>query len=180
MKTYRVAVIGATGRGDYGHGVDVAFTKVPGVEIIAVADASDVGRAAAQKRISAPTAYADYHQMLAQEKPDIVGICPDTVTGYIGLLFEILAADRAGKVGYQCTQRYYVCLHQYVLLWREVCSGLLVAGALPPKCNTGSKNQQEADKNDVADLFFVESFQNSHWRSIPEQNMERALVSKNT
>ena len=93
MKTYRVAVIGATGRGDYGHGVDVAFTKVPGVEIIAVADASDVGRAAAQKRISAPTAYADYHQMLAQEKPDIVGICPRWIDQHHDML---IAAAEAG------------------------------------------------------------------------------------
>ena len=48
MKTYRAAVIGATGRGDYGHAVDVAFTKVSGVEVVAIADADDAGRAAAQ------------------------------------------------------------------------------------------------------------------------------------
>ena len=37
-KTYRVAVIGSTGRGDYGHGLDTAFVDVERTEIVAVAD----------------------------------------------------------------------------------------------------------------------------------------------
>ena len=34
-----VAVIGHTGRGDYGHGIDTMWLSVPGTEIVAVADA---------------------------------------------------------------------------------------------------------------------------------------------
>lgn len=75
-KTYRVGIIGRTGKGDYGHAVDSAFTKVPNVEIVAVADEHEGGRAAAQKRTGAARTYADYREMLAREKPDIVGICP--------------------------------------------------------------------------------------------------------
>ncbi len=93
MKTYRAAIIGATGRGDYGHGLDVAFTKVPGIKIVAVADANDAGRAAAQKRLSAPHDYADYHEMLAKEKPDIVGICPRWIDQRHEML---MAASEAG------------------------------------------------------------------------------------
>ena len=37
--TYRVGVIGHTGRGNYGHGLDVVRNSLPGCEIVAVADA---------------------------------------------------------------------------------------------------------------------------------------------
>ena len=33
----RVAVIGHTGRGNYGHGLDTVWQKIPGTEIVAVA-----------------------------------------------------------------------------------------------------------------------------------------------
>lgn len=74
-KTYRVGIVGHTGRGDYGHAVDVAFTKVPACRVVAVADPSAPGRATAQKRTGAPAAYASYRDMLAKEKPDLVGVC---------------------------------------------------------------------------------------------------------
>jgi predicted dehydrogenase len=93
MKTYRAAVIGATGRGDYGHAVDVAFTKVPGVEVVAIADSDAAGLVAAQKRVAAPKAYADYREMLAREKPDIVGICPRWIDQHHDML---IAAAEAG------------------------------------------------------------------------------------
>ena len=48
-KTWRVGIIGRTGKGDYGHAVDMAITKLPNVEIVAVADEHEGGRAAAQK-----------------------------------------------------------------------------------------------------------------------------------
>ena len=43
---FRVGIIGRTGKGDYGHGVDVAFTKLPNVEIVALADENEAGRVA--------------------------------------------------------------------------------------------------------------------------------------
>jgi predicted dehydrogenase len=92
-KTYRVGIIGSTGRGDYGHGVDAAFTKLPNVEVAAVADPHEGGRGAAQKRTAAPQAYADYRRMLNQEKLDIVGICPRWIDQHHDML---LAAADAG------------------------------------------------------------------------------------
>ena len=44
--TYRAAVVGHTGRGNYGHGMDLAFAGLPGVEVVAVADPDAAGRAA--------------------------------------------------------------------------------------------------------------------------------------
>ena len=72
---HRVAIIGSTGRGDYGHGLDIAWKSVPEVEIIALADDDAKGRAAAVDRTGAKTAYADYREMLEKEKPAIVSIC---------------------------------------------------------------------------------------------------------
>jgi predicted dehydrogenase len=73
--TYRVAIIGSTGRGDYGHGIDVAWKEVPQAEIVALADDDEKGRAAAVERTGAKKAYADYREMIDKEKPQIVSIC---------------------------------------------------------------------------------------------------------
>lgn len=75
-KPYRVAVIGHTGRGNYGHGLDTVWRAVPRTEVVAVADANEAGRAAAVKRLSVPREYEDYREMLRQEKPDIVAVAP--------------------------------------------------------------------------------------------------------
>ncbi|CAN5518074.1 hypothetical protein BH10PLA2_BH10PLA2_26170 [soil metagenome] len=76
MNKYRVAIIGATGRGDYGHGIDTAWLGLDNVELVAVADADDAGRAKAAIRLRVPRAYADYREMLDKERPQIVSICP--------------------------------------------------------------------------------------------------------
>ncbi|MCE9532741.1 MAG: Gfo/Idh/MocA family oxidoreductase [Planctomycetes bacterium] len=73
-KTYRVAVIGRTGKGNYGHGLDTVWLGMDNVEIVAVADENEVGRAAATKRLKAKTSYADYKEMLQKEKPNIVSV----------------------------------------------------------------------------------------------------------
>lgn len=90
---YRVGIIGATGQGNYGHSVDMAFTKLEQIEIVAVADDNTAGREAAQKRLAAPKAYADYQQMLAAENLDIVAICPRWINQHHAML---LAAAEAG------------------------------------------------------------------------------------
>jgi predicted dehydrogenase len=76
MPNYRVAVIGHTGRGNYGHGLDVVWLQIPNAQIVAVADADEAGRNAAQKRLAAKNAYADYRQMLQKERPNIVSVAP--------------------------------------------------------------------------------------------------------
>lgn len=71
----KVAIIGHTGRGDYGHGIDVCWAELDGVEIVGVADPHEGGRVAAQKRLGNPPAFADYVEMLDRSKPEIVSIC---------------------------------------------------------------------------------------------------------
>jgi predicted dehydrogenase len=72
----KAAIIGHSGRGDYGHGMDICFTGVPGIEVVAVADPVDAGRAKAATRAKAARQYADYREMLAREKPDLVSVAP--------------------------------------------------------------------------------------------------------
>jgi len=73
---YRVAVIGRTGRGNYGHGLDVVWDDIDRARVVAVADENAKGRAQAAKRINAPKAYADYRKMLEKERPQIVSVAP--------------------------------------------------------------------------------------------------------
>jgi len=92
---YRVAVIGHTGRGDYGHGLDTAWLDLREVEIVAVADADEAGRAKAAQRLKAPRQYADYRRMLDEAKPDLLGICPRWVDQHRDML--VAAAERGVK-----------------------------------------------------------------------------------
>ncbi|MHC4581248.1 MAG: Gfo/Idh/MocA family protein [Planctomycetota bacterium] len=73
---YKVAVIGRTGKGNYGHGLDVVWNDIDQAQVVAVADVDPVGRAAGAKRLKAPSAYADYRDMLRKERPQIVSVAP--------------------------------------------------------------------------------------------------------
>jgi predicted dehydrogenase len=76
VSAYRAAAVGATGRGNYGHAIDLAWVALPGVDYAAVADEDPAGREAARARTGAQRAYADYREMLARERPDFVSVCP--------------------------------------------------------------------------------------------------------
>ncbi len=75
-KRWRIGVIGHTGRGNYGHGLDTLWLRLPETQIVAVADADETGRAAAVKRLGLTQGYADYHRMLRETRPEIVAIGP--------------------------------------------------------------------------------------------------------
>ncbi|MEM1295858.1 MAG: Gfo/Idh/MocA family oxidoreductase, partial [Verrucomicrobiota bacterium] len=74
--TLKAAVIGHTGRGNYGHRLDVIFRDLPNVQVVAVADADSASHETAKKATGASQAYADYREMLAKEKPNLVSIAP--------------------------------------------------------------------------------------------------------
>src|SRR5258708_5087203 len=91
---FRVAIIGHTGRGHYGHGIDTVWSHFKDrCEIVAVADADEKGRAEAAKRVQAPKAYVEYRQMLDEAKPQIVAICPRWLDQHRDL---VLAAANRG------------------------------------------------------------------------------------
>jgi predicted dehydrogenase len=72
----RAAIIGHTGRGNYGHELDLVFNNRDNVQVAAVADPEPSGRAKAAARCHALRQYDDYHVMLEQEKPQLVCIAP--------------------------------------------------------------------------------------------------------
>ncbi|MCX6907970.1 MAG: Gfo/Idh/MocA family oxidoreductase, partial [Verrucomicrobia bacterium] len=92
----RVAVIGHTGHGNYGHGLDTMWLRLPETEIVAVADVDEKGLAAEVKKLKLTKGYADYRAMLAETKPDIVAIAPRFIDEHRGMA---LAAVEAGARG---------------------------------------------------------------------------------
>lgn len=91
-----VGVIGHTGQGNYGHGEDAVWLKIPQTTIVAVADADPKGLAAAAKKLGGVKAFADYRAMLAETKPDIAAICARHIHEHRDM---IVAAIEAGVKG---------------------------------------------------------------------------------
>lgn len=92
MAKYRVGVIGSTGKGDYGHGIDTVWKEIPETEVVAVADDNEPGRAKALERLGAKTGYADYREMLDKENLNIVAIGPRWVDRHAE--FVLACAER--------------------------------------------------------------------------------------
>ncbi|HZJ17749.1 MAG TPA: Gfo/Idh/MocA family oxidoreductase [Chthoniobacteraceae bacterium] len=68
----RAAILGHTGEGDYGHGFDVIFNDLPGLEVVALADPDEAGRTKAAEQSKAARQYADWRELLGKEKPQLV------------------------------------------------------------------------------------------------------------
>ena len=56
MAEFRVAILGSTGRGDYGHGLDSIWRNFSNCEVVAVADPDEPGRQQARERTGAARA----------------------------------------------------------------------------------------------------------------------------
>jgi predicted dehydrogenase len=70
----RVGIIGHSGKGDYGHGLDTMWLKLPETEIVGVADLNPAGLAKELTKLKATCGFADYREMLAKAKPEVVAI----------------------------------------------------------------------------------------------------------
>ena len=93
---YRVGVIGSTGRGNYGHGLDTVWQQFQEAKVIAVADDNSKGLANAVNRLDNPKGYKDYRKMLENEKLDFVSICPRWLDQHRDML---VASAEAGVKG---------------------------------------------------------------------------------
>ena len=91
-----VGVIGHTGQGNYGHGEDTVWLKIPQTKIVAVADADAKGLAIEAKKLGGVKEYTDYKVMLAEAKPDIAAICARHIHEHRDM---IVAAIEAGVKG---------------------------------------------------------------------------------
>jgi predicted dehydrogenase len=97
--SYRAGVIGHTGQGNYGHGLDTCFLGLPGVETVAVADADEAGRERTRGRIGARQAYADYREMLARAELDVVSVGPSYLHEHEAM---VVTAAEAGVKAIYC------------------------------------------------------------------------------
>ena len=101
--SYRAGIIGHTGRGNYGHQLDVAFAGLPHVEVVAVSDPDAEGRAAAAQRTGASRSFADYREMLSHMQPDLVSVCPRWVDEHAEM---VIACAQAGVRGIFCEKPF--------------------------------------------------------------------------
>jgi predicted dehydrogenase len=89
---YRVAVIGRTGKGNYGHSLDTSWKTYPGVEIVAVADENPDGLKKAGERLGTRALYTSYSKMLAAEKPAFVVIGPRWIDQHLEMVLACAEA----------------------------------------------------------------------------------------
>lgn len=98
-----VAVIGHTGRGNYGHGLDTMWLKIDETQVVAVADADPRGLSLATKRLEGAKGFADYQVMLHTIKPEYVAVCPRHPDQHFDM---VLAAIEAGAKGIYCEKPF--------------------------------------------------------------------------
>ncbi|MBX3436497.1 MAG: Gfo/Idh/MocA family oxidoreductase [Planctomycetaceae bacterium] len=102
-RRWRIGVIGHTGRGNYGHGLHSMWLAIPETEIVGLADADAGGRQQAQQQLGLNAAFADYRQMLAEIRPDIVAIGPRHIDQHRDM---IIAAAESGARGIYCEKPF--------------------------------------------------------------------------
>ncbi len=91
-----VGIIGHTGRGDYGHGIDIGWLNVPEAEIVAVADAHERGLDAALKRLKVERGFTDYGEMLRTVRPELVAIGPRHIDQHHDMLMAAIGSGAKG------------------------------------------------------------------------------------
>lgn len=107
--TYRAAAIGRTGKGDYGHGLDVAFQIPPDsiegsdIQFVSIADSDPEGLRAAGERIGVKKRYLDYREMLGKENLDLVSVGPRWIDCHAEM---VIACANAGVKGILCEKPF--------------------------------------------------------------------------
>lgn len=94
----RVAVIGSSAAGGWGHDIDRLFIGLPGCRVVAAADDTEEGLAAAIKRhgLQASAGFAAWQKMLTAVRPDIVAICPRHIDRHAEMALAAVAAGARG------------------------------------------------------------------------------------
>ncbi|HOV22118.1 MAG TPA: Gfo/Idh/MocA family oxidoreductase [bacterium] len=94
VKKWRIGVVGyysCSGLG--GHGLHLAFSGLPGVEIVSVADPDETGRNMLQKETGAKNSYSDWSYLIQHDKPDVVCVCSRLPSQHTDV---VVAAAEAG------------------------------------------------------------------------------------
>jgi predicted dehydrogenase len=98
MEPLKVAAIGRTGRGDWGHAIDEIWTDVPGGRLVAVADEAEEGlaKAVARHKLPAAAGFRDWRKMLVDVRPDVVAICMRDIDCHAEMAIAAAAAGARG------------------------------------------------------------------------------------
>ncbi len=91
-KVYRAVSIGSTGAGGFGHGLHKPLQDLENIDFVALADDDEAGRKEAQEKAGVPRAYADYREMLKEEKPDLACVCPRWPARHLEMVMACLEA----------------------------------------------------------------------------------------
>jgi len=127
-KGVRIAVIGRTGCGAYGHQLDIGFAKHPRADIVAVADPDASGLQNARERLGARRAYANYRDMLLHERPEVVIVAPR----FTNVHYEMVRASLESGAHVYCEKPFAISLDQAdALLNLAQQRGLTIGVALP-------------------------------------------------
>lgn len=100
---YTAVVIGATGAGNYGHDLDLAWQLIPEVDVVAVADVDEEVARAKADQLGATQAFGDYRQMLRRVPADFVTVCVRRPHERSEMM---LAAIEAGAKGIYCEKPF--------------------------------------------------------------------------
>lgn len=92
----RVGIIGHTGKGDYGHGLDTMWLKLPETEIVGVADLNPDGLAKELAKLRVAAGFADYREMMAKAKPEIVSIGMRNIELHREVVLAVIAGGARG------------------------------------------------------------------------------------
>ncbi len=92
----RVAIMGHTGRGNYGHKLDVVWKNIPHVEIVGVADAAPEGLKKAMARLGTYQGFSDYRKMLKSTQPEFVSVSPRHVDQHLDMALTAIQAGAKG------------------------------------------------------------------------------------
>ncbi len=90
---YKVAIIGRTPNGNYGHQLDQTFVEHPSTEIVAVSDPNKKGAEECMLRTGAKIFYLDYKEMLSKEEIDIVVVAPRYTDCHEDMVISALKAN---------------------------------------------------------------------------------------
>jgi predicted dehydrogenase len=91
-----VGVIGRTGRGNYGHRLDLVWKTLPNTQVVAIADDNPAGLKEAVARLGVFAAYTDYREMLRREHPDLVAIATRWPESHVDMVRAATEAHVAG------------------------------------------------------------------------------------
>ncbi len=92
----RIAVIGHTGRGNYGHGLDVVWQELANTEIVGVADPDEKGLRSALARLKIENGFADYRTMLREVQPEFVSVAPRHPDQHFEMALAAIEANARG------------------------------------------------------------------------------------